>query len=190
MYPDDCIQNLIDSSWWIRDNNSKFKRGKLIKAYVPHVAQDPLRLVITGRVKPEDHKSAKFLVEPLRIRHEQKANKLPVAALPVYPGEELAIYRVKKRPLIIVSIGGDEIPRELCKDKPKWQTYPTILVAPFYGRDESGGESRFQRRVCQKSEVLRVPPIRLGYASNSRYNNRINIAIRPNPTFRPSFRTM
>jgi hypothetical protein len=113
--------------------------------------------VITGRVKPEDHKRAKFLAEPLRIRHEQQTNKLPIAALPVYPGEELAVYRVKKRPLVIISIGGDEIPRELCRDKPKWQTYPTILVAPFYGRDESGGRAGFSEEFVKRVRSCEYP---------------------------------
>jgi len=61
-----------------------------------------------------------------------------VAALPDYPGEVRTVYRAKARPVVVLSAGGPEVPRELRVGAAGWQTAPTLLVAPFYGVDPGG----------------------------------------------------
>ena len=135
MYPDDSLQNLIEN-WWVEDENTSYCRGRLIWSYVPHVDQIPLKLTAVGRSEPTVHDKALVRVETLRISEKQRQTDLPVAALTNYPNELHGVYRVKKRPLLIVSCGGDEIPKKLIHGKPKWQTAPTVLAAPYYGCDE------------------------------------------------------
>lgn len=142
MYPDDSVQYMIDD-WWIEDDSFGYYRGRLIKAFLPHTSQIPKKLTAIGRSEPTDHVHANYLVEPLRIHQPQKKPKIPVAALPVYENEVHAVYRAKKRPAIVVCEGGIEVDGRLTRGKPKWQTSPTILVAPYYGVDEGGARAGF-----------------------------------------------
>mgnify|MGYP005857295955 CR=1 FL=1 len=139
MYPDDSVQGMVDE-WWIEDDSFGYRRGRLIRAFLPHTDQIPKQLIATGRSEPTDHNRANFSIEPLRIKEPQKKPMLPVAALPAFSNETNAIYRAKKRPAIIVCEGGEPVDPKLTLGKPKWQTSPTVLVAPFYGVDE--GETR------------------------------------------------
>jgi len=139
-FPDDCIQS-IAGSWWIEDPAKNYYRGRLIRAFLPHVDQSPKTITAVGRNDPSEHRTAEVKIEPLRITQHRKPSKLPVAALPEYPGEVRTVYRAKKRPAVILSEGGDEVPRALVLGKPRWQTAPTILVAPYYGADEGRGTS-------------------------------------------------
>ncbi len=123
MYPENSAQHLL-GSWWQTDLKKDFKRGRLIEAYVPHVDQIPNELIPTGRVEPTAHNKAFFEIAPLRLNQFNKNPSLPVAALPSYPGEKYAVYRAKKRPLLIICEGGNEIPPHLKQGKPKWKQRP------------------------------------------------------------------
>jgi hypothetical protein len=159
MYPENSAQSLL-GSWWQIDPNKNYKRGRLIQAYVPHVDQIPYELIPKGRVESASHERAFFEIAPLRVNQFSKNPPLPVAALPVNPGEKYAVYRAKRRPLLIISEGGDEIPSHLKLGKPKWQTAPTILAAPYYGitqREKRAGFSpEFIERIkqCEYSHYL------------------------------------
>ena len=135
MYPDDSIQHMVDD-WWIEDTSFDFSRGRLVKAFLPHVDQIPKQIVATGRHEPTDHTHADFFIEPLRVKSPIKRTGLPLAALPAYSNEVNGVYRSKKRPAIIICEGGDSVEKSLTHGKPKWQTAPTVLVAPCYGVDE------------------------------------------------------
>src|SRR5205807_1023610 len=63
---------------------------------------------------------------------------LPVAALPTPPGEVHLVQRAKRRPVLVVSAGGPEVPPALRVGSARWPTVPTILVAPYYGVDADG----------------------------------------------------
>lgn len=85
---------------------------------------------------------------------------MPVAALPSYPGEFRAVYRAKKRPVLVIGSGGVDIPKTLRQGFPKWQTSPTILVAPFYGADKIGCRAGWPQKLidriqrCEYSQYL------------------------------------
>ncbi len=143
MYPDDSVQNMIDE-WWILISNSDYCRGRLIFAYLPHIDQIPQQLIATGRSEPTEHNSAYFRIQPLSTKRPPEKPKIPVAALPHYKNEVRTVYRAKKRPAIIISEGGSSVDKKLTLGKPKWQTAPTILVAPFYGVDEGPKRAGFK----------------------------------------------
>lgn len=156
MYPEDSIQFLI-GNWWVEDRSSKLKRGRLIKAFLPHVDQVPKQLTVVGRSDPTDHTRADYKLEPLRIGQAVKRPGLPVAALPAFENEVNAVYRAKKRPALIICEGGDEIERSLTSGKPKWQTSPIILVAPCYGVNEAGTRAGFSSEFVKRVQRCEYP---------------------------------
>lgn len=140
--------------WWVKDTSKEVSRGRLIQAYVPHVGPIPNRLSPIGRTEAEVHTSAKFEIVPFRYGEPKKHLSLPVAALPAFPNEEWLVYRVKRRPLLVIADNSLEVEKQLVLGKPRWQTAPTLLVAPYYGRDEgtgtrSGFSDAFVERVRQ-----------------------------------------
>ncbi|MGA3085723.1 MAG: hypothetical protein ABSE95_13155 [Thermodesulfobacteriota bacterium] len=159
MYPEDTIQAYV-GSWWKGDKDPGIKRGRLIWGFVPHVPQVPMVLVPIGRSDPTDHRRMQYKLEPLKAVKYPKLSRLPVAALPLVEGEMLSVYKAKKRPLLVVSIGGPEISKEITKGSPKWQTLPAMLVAPFYGAvfdgKRAGFSEEFVRRVrrCEYPQYL------------------------------------
>jgi len=156
IYPDDSIQAYV-GKWWLIDESKELKRGQLIKVFVPHVDQIPMTLNPIGRADPTDHFRANFTLEPLRIDKPSHAYKLPVAALPDFEGEVRAVYRAKKRPALIISAGGPDIPNKLRHGKPKWQTAPTILVAPYYGADKGGKRAGFRDEFIERVRRCEYP---------------------------------
>lgn len=136
-YPEDSIQYLCDP-WWRTTDSKQFQRGRLLRTFVPHVDQHPHVLVAEGRAEPTRHDQADFRVEPLRVKSPPPGARLPVAALPHYPGEVSAVYRAKVRPVLVVSTGGPDLPKPVRRGAAKHQTNPTFLVAPYYGADRGG----------------------------------------------------
>lgn len=137
-------------------------RGRLIKAYVPHVDQIPRRLTLTGRGDdPTNHNKAMYEISALDFNSQKTKSKLPVAAMTSYENDDLLVYRGKARPVLVLGNAADLIPRSLTEGKPKWQTTPAYLVAPFYGVDEgtgrrSGFAAPFVERVrhCEYSHLF------------------------------------
>jgi hypothetical protein len=158
-YPEISIQNAIHpSAWWVGTKGINYHCGRLILAFLPHVDQVPLRLIPIGRGDGVRHDEALVRIEPLRLkRRERHPSILPVAALPDFPGEEKIVLRAKKRPALIVSEGGIEVPRTLSRDKPKWQTSSTLLVAPFYGVDEGEQRSGFADQFLNRIRACEYP---------------------------------
>jgi hypothetical protein len=135
-YPDDSLQNYC-SSWWVRTQDQQVRRGRLLWAFVPHVDQHPFVLVAEGRSEPTEHKSANYRFEPLQGTLPVAA-KLPVAGLPHYPGEVRLVLRAKKRPVLVLSTGGTDVPKPLRAGAARYQTNPTLIAAPYYGADQGG----------------------------------------------------
>jgi len=139
-YPDDSIQAYTET-WWENAETAEIRRGRLIWAFVPHVDQIPKALALQGRTEPTSHEKANYQVLPLRIRQPPSAPRLPIAALPHYPGESLIVSRAKKRPALVLGLGGVEVPSVLRGgSSANWMTAPALLVAPYYGVE--GGEKR------------------------------------------------
>ena len=149
-YPEDSIQSLV-GEWWLEDDSLSVTRGRLIKAFVPHVSQEPRQLEVIGRDDPEKHSSAAYEIKPLRVSAPIRVQGLPVAALPPYPGEVLTLHRAKVRPCLILSEGGPDIPKALRTGAARWQSAPALLCAPAYGVDRSGTRGgwrpEFVRRI-------------------------------------------
>jgi len=145
-YPDDCIQGIIEPeyTWWDECEGHEYRRGRLVWAFIPHVGQTPCTLIPIERGEdPTQHKVAKVRIEPLDVKSVIRYPKLPIPSLPQRKNEVRTVYLAKKRPALIISGGGPWIQKELVRGKPSWQTYPTVIVAPYYGADESSHRSGY-----------------------------------------------
>ncbi len=149
-YPDDSIQGVVGSQWWKHTTSGQVARGRLLWAFVPIVGLTPRTLEVEGRTSPTDHGAARFKLTEMRVRQQATAPKLPVAALPNYPGEAYAVYRAKRRPVLLVSTGGDDLAPEVRKGL-GWQGAAMLLVAPYFGADPGGTRGgwpeEFVRRI-------------------------------------------
>lgn len=155
-YPEDCIQNFCEP-WWTEDKSNRICRGKLIRAFLPHVDQIPQRFEPVGRTDPASHSSAKFVLSELRMSEFKSKPPLPVAAIPVFKGETHIAVRAKKRPAVVICSGGESIPKNLTVGKAKWPTKGTILVAPYYGADEGGKRSGISPILRQRIKCAMYP---------------------------------
>jgi hypothetical protein len=173
MFPDDCLQSVVGADkWWDANTEKKVCRGALIWAFVPHVDQIPYCFEPMGRVDPTRHDDAVLRVSPLSANAPLKPTALPVAAMPLHPGEVWAGYRAKKRPCLVVGCNVANIDSELTRGKPKAATAPTLIAAPYYGATQQGGRAgytpQFIERVrhCEYAQFLwDILPIRNGEES-------------------------
>lgn len=148
-YPRDCLQSLIKpDAWWEKSEEGTIERGRLLKAFVPIPGLTPMTLT-PSRAEATDHSKAAFVLEPLRAS-APRSSKLPVAALPLNPGEVHAVYKAKHRPVLVIGVGPQIDHKSFGGDK-GWQTAPMLMVAPYFGVE--GGKSRggwhpeFVRRI-------------------------------------------
>lgn len=151
-FPKDSIQSTIyPSPWWVESTFSQPEKGELVWAYIPLVDQMPHKFKLAGRHDPEEHDSAQIVISPLRYNDPQRNSDLPVAAMTLAKGELWTAYRAKKRPCLIFCDQKLLVEKKLVQGKPKWQSAPTFLVAPYYGADEgidrSGFGALFQERI-------------------------------------------
>lgn len=154
-YPEDSLQNYC-SPWWVRAQDQQVRRGRLLWAFVPHVDQHPFVLIPEGRSEPTEHKSADYRFEPLRGVLPPAA-KLPVAGLPHYPGEVRVVLRAKKRPVLVLSTGGSEVPKSLRIGAARYQTNPTLIAAPYYGADQGGSSGGWKPEFVARIRRCEYP---------------------------------
>lgn len=154
--PEDSVQYAVDP-WWTRDARGSPNRGRLLIAFVPYPEQEPRRLVVEGRTEPRDHEHARYHVEPFRVGERLPEAGLPVAGLPQAPGEEYLAYKGKFRPVLVISEGGPEIPRELRIGAARWPTAPALLVAPYYGVDQDGTRGGWRPEFVQRIRRVEYP---------------------------------
>ena len=156
-YADDTIQSYV-SSWWIEDKTRDYRRGRLIKAYLPHVHQVPFTLIPEGRGQdPTDHTKIRYTMKELKLLEKRDLSTLPAAALVIPEGEKILAFRGKKRPALIISTGGGEIPKNLKKGKPAWQTAPTVLVVPYYGVEQNQKRAGFNGEFIERVKKAEYP---------------------------------
>lgn len=137
-YPEDSVQSLV-REWWVADEAREVSRGRLVRAFVGYPDQKPLALVPVGRAEPTEHARAIVEVKPFHADRPSHGGGLPVAAMPLRPGESYYATRGKVRPAVVLCTGGDDVPAELRRSQAAWQSTRTLLVAPYYGSEEDEG---------------------------------------------------
>jgi hypothetical protein len=147
-WPDDCIQTCC-RDWWIEDRAATLVRGRLLHTFVAFPDVKPYRLVPEDRGDdPKDHSRFRVRIEPFTAGSPPKPapDSLPVAAMPLHPGENYVVQRGKTRPAVVVSQGGVDIPVGVRGGGARWQTSPRLIVAPYYGTDQ-GWDAGFVARI-------------------------------------------
>ncbi len=125
--------------------------------FVPHMDQQPMILVPEGRTSPTDHSKANYKIEPFQIKKPHEHPKLPIAALPSYAGEVRAVYRMKERPVLVVSSEPLEVPKRQRVGGATWQFLPYILVAPYYGAEFSGKTGGWSKDFVERVQKCEYP---------------------------------
>lgn len=155
-YPDDCFQNILDE-WWIKDEGKALCRGRLIRAFVPHVDQVPCALNPIGRTDDKEHKLADCEIVQVDISANFSKSTLPVAGLICYDGEVRTVYRAKRRPMLLIALAGEQIPKALTQGRPKYQTSATHLAAPYYGGNADGKRAGFDPEFLRRLRRCEFP---------------------------------
>lgn len=148
------IQGCIDD-WWVDAGVTSIVRGQLVWAIVPHVGQTPYSLIPEGRTEGNDHGGADVQITRARVNTLAKKPALPVAALPQREGEVWTVHRAKTRPAVVLALPG-QLPKAL-RGSAKWQTSPTLLVAPFYGATITGGRAGWPDELLRRIAACEYP---------------------------------
>jgi hypothetical protein len=154
--PEDAVQQYL-TPWWVKDDRGSPDRGRLLWAYVPYAGQEPRRLVSEGRVEPREHDRINYRTEPFRYGDALPPAGLPAAGLPQRPGEEHLVFVAKPRPVLVISEGGPAIERSLRTGGARWQTAPTLLVAPYSGVDRDGTRGGWPQPFVQRIRRAEFP---------------------------------
>lgn len=161
MYEDYTLQSFFHSEaspWWTVDKSKDLCQGRLLKAFVPHTDLIPNVLIPESRGEPTVHDNINYRIEDFSVANPPSKPKLPVAAAHDYPGERRFVYRAKKRPVVVVSLGGPDIPKNLRPGtKPKWQTAPTMLVAPYYGSEQTNLRAGWHGALVERIQRCEYP---------------------------------
>lgn len=157
MYPDDCLQSIISSDWWVEDEQPTLSRGALIFAFAPHVDQLPYTFEPIGRSNAEEHGSATIRVAPLKVDKPLQQTDLPVAAMTLHHNEVWAAYRAKKRPCLVLGSKSPSVDSSLTRGKPNSATAPTILAAPYYGVDQNGRRAGYRPEFVERVRHCEYP---------------------------------
>lgn len=158
MYPDYCVQSLIHpSAWWIENSRKVLCRGALVSAFVPHIDQVPYTFEPLARAEATRHDSATIRVAPLRIGQPLKRTELPVAAMPLHPGEVWAAYRAKERPCLIIGSGSPPVDQPLTRGMARHSTAPTILAVPYYGATRDGSRGGYNPGFVERIRHCEYP---------------------------------
>lgn len=124
---------------------------------MPHVDQQPVTLIPVARSEPTEHQAATVRLEPLRVSAPRRAPQLPVAALPEFTGEVRTVYRAKVRPVVVLGTGGPEVDQAFRRGAARWQTAPTLLVAPFYGVDSGSTRGGWREPFVERIRRCEYP---------------------------------
>lgn len=156
-YPADSLQTYI-GEWWQETSQNVPARGRLVRAFIPHVDVVPNRLVPEARAEATNHSRATFRIEPFRVSDPAPKSRLPIAALPQFPGEQYLVSRGKLRPAVIVGLGGVALPKSLKGGtSANWPTSPTLLVAPYYGTEASQSRSGWKPELVSRIRRAEFP---------------------------------
>jgi hypothetical protein len=156
-YPEDCLQGLV-GSWWTDTKDLEVRRGHLLWAFVTHTSQIPYEFIPEGRGDdPTNHSTAKHRVEPMDLSRSSPSARLPVAGLPLNPGERFGVYRGKVRPVLLFSEGGLVVEQEHRRRGAPWQTSSNLLVAPYYGADASASRGGWKQPFVDRIRRCEYP---------------------------------
>jgi hypothetical protein len=156
-YPEDALQHYFDD-WWTEDNSQDLLRGRLVSAFVPFVGQDPQELLPIGREEATEHESARYRLRALDVDSQPPPeDPLPVAAMPLRPGERRIVLRGKFRPALVYATAAEELPRCLRQRLVDWIKDRCCLVIPGFGVDADGSRAGWPEELVARIRRCEYP---------------------------------
>ncbi len=155
-FPDNCVQSLC-GDWWVQAQKPRKASWCLAEALVRHVSEEPYVLEREGRSQTQsgNHSIAYFRMTTLKnAKSTPEVTNLPIAAVPHYPGEHLAIHRAKRRPVLILASTGTPVENEMRKDHSRAKFAPVYLVAPYYSAEGEGLREGFMPEFINRVRAL------------------------------------
>lgn len=155
-FPDKCIQSLC-SDWWVKTDKPQKKIWHLGEALVRHTPEEPYVLEREGRspTQSDNHSIARFRLTTLKnANSSSEITNLPIAAVPHYPGELLAIHRAKRRPVLIIATTGTPVEQEMRQGSSRAKFAPVYLVAPYYSAGGEGIREGFKIEFLDRVRAL------------------------------------
>ena len=67
------------------------------------------------------------------------------------------VLRAKKRPVLVLSTGGTEVPKSLRTGAARYQTNPTLIAAPYYGADQGGSSGGWKPEFVARIRRCEYP---------------------------------
>jgi hypothetical protein len=153
----DSVQSLV-GSWWTSCELHPLTRGQLVRAFVPHVDQQPYTIIEQARSKATEHGTMTFKIGPASIREWKRKAALPVAGLPLHEGESRTVHRAKVRPCLVICEGGAPVDKRLRPStSARWTSAPTFLVAPYYGTERTGDRGGWYAPFVDRIRACEYP---------------------------------
>ena len=155
-FPDKCIQSLCEN-WWIKTDKPRKANWYLGEALVRHACEEPYVLEREGRSPTQsgNHSIAYFRMTTLKNTNTQsEITNLPIAVVPHYPNELLAIHRAKRRPVLILATPGTTVEKELRQGNSRTKFAPVYLVAPYYSAEGEGIREGFKPEFINRVRAL------------------------------------
>lgn len=154
----ETIQELVGKWWTETPKDRKVEPGRLAWAIVPYPDVISQGLVLEGRGDdPTNHHKALFRVEPVKGGRLPREPELPVAALPRFPGESFLAQRGKRRPVLILSEGGPDVPKAVASGSPGYLRRSCVLASPYYGVDRDGSRSGIPPMLVDRIRRIEYP---------------------------------
>lgn len=156
-WPEISLQGLTDGDWWVREPSGQLRAGLLVWAHLPHVDLIPHRLWVDERFASRVHDRFEGRIEATSVREPRSTRTLPVAGLVDFPGEIYSVHRSKRRPAVVLTSPGEELPVKFRLGKGKWQVARTALVAPGYGVAENGTRAGWTAEFVARIQSVEYP---------------------------------
>lgn len=78
-------------------------------------------------------------------------------SLTIREREARLVLRAKRRPVLVLSTGGTEVPRPLRVGAARYQTNPTLIAAPYYGADQGGSSGGWKPEFVERIRRCEYP---------------------------------
>jgi hypothetical protein len=156
-WPDECVQTLVDAPWWEPCPTSAFHVGQLVWTWVVFPDKDPLCLVPEQRQSATEHDRVLVKITRATATMRLPPPHPPVAALPHHEGELYLLHRAKRRPALVLSLGGPTPTKTAYPGASPANLSPKMILAPYYGADRTDKRGGYPEKLIDRIQHAEYP---------------------------------